>query len=335
MPRSGSPHGTIIALMALQRESAARLDRVLESLTRTQRCATRATLIRELGSHLMERAIDSGALRRVLPGAYAPARIATLHDVRCHAVSEGTRGRVLVGGRSALHLYHADFAAPARVEVVVTPGGHCPTAPWLRARRRPLPDVRGTPRRTASLTREDALVDAWTRGEPRARAGIVYEALWLRIVPPHRVRAAADRLARVPERDRLLALLGDFIEGAQSPGEVLARREVFVAERYRAFERQVKVRVAGRSRVLDMLHRAARVVVEVDGDAYHGGARAVADDRERDAELAAVGFQTVRLSYRDLRDRPEWCRGTVDRVVRGRLQGFRERGRPAAEGAGA
>ena len=75
----------------------------------------------------------------------------------------------------------------------------------------------------------------------------------------------------------------------------------------------------GRPRRPDMLHRRARVVVELDGRRYHSGAEASARDRTRDIEFAAAGFTTLRLGFQDLRDRPEWCRIAVLRAVEARL----------------
>lgn len=56
---------------------------------------------------------------------------------------------------------------------------------------------------------------------------------------------------------------------------------------------------------VDFLWPAARLVVEVDGFAFHSSRAAFERDRARDAELAAAGYVVVRITWRRLTDRPE------------------------------
>jgi len=65
----------------------------------------------------------------------------------------------------------------------------------------------------------------------------------------------------------------------------------------------VNVRI-GRHEV-DFVWRPQRLVVEVDGYAYHGTRAAFERDRRRDAELQAAGHRVTRVTWRQLVDRPE------------------------------
>jgi very-short-patch-repair endonuclease len=56
---------------------------------------------------------------------------------------------------------------------------------------------------------------------------------------------------------------------------------------------------------VDLLWRDQKVIAEVDGYAYHAGARAFERDRERDATLAARGYVVLRVTWRQLIVRPE------------------------------
>ena len=56
---------------------------------------------------------------------------------------------------------------------------------------------------------------------------------------------------------------------------------------------------------VDFLWRAERLVVEVDGFAFHSSARRFERDRDRDGLLLARGFQVMRLTWRQLTDEPE------------------------------
>lgn len=54
----------------------------------------------------------------------------------------------------------------------------------------------------------------------------------------------------------------------------------------------------------DAIFDEARVIVELDGFAFHGDRVAFEQDRRRDAERAANGWLTVRFTWRRLRDEP-------------------------------
>jgi very-short-patch-repair endonuclease len=60
--------------------------------------------------------------------------------------------------------------------------------------------------------------------------------------------------------------------------------------------------VRGRHFNVDCLWSKRRLIVELDGGAVHGTARAFEADRERDRILAADGWQVVRVTWRQLSD---------------------------------
>ena len=47
-----------------------------------------------------------------------------------------------------------------------------------------------------------------------------------------------------------------------------------------------------------------RLVVEVDGYAYHGNRAAFERDRRKDAALVAAGYRVVRVTWRQIADEP-------------------------------
>ena len=53
-----------------------------------------------------------------------------------------------------------------------------------------------------------------------------------------------------------------------------------------------------------MLWRARRLIVELDGRAFHDHQRPFERDREKDAELLAHGYRTLRLTWDRLVNRP-------------------------------
>jgi very-short-patch-repair endonuclease len=48
------------------------------------------------------------------------------------------------------------------------------------------------------------------------------------------------------------------------------------------------------------------VVVELDGDEYHGDRAAFQRDRRRDVALQVAGFRALRFSHRRLVDEPDY-----------------------------
>lgn len=64
---------------------------------------------------------------------------------------------------------------------------------------------------------------------------------------------------------------------------------------------------------VDLLYRHPRLVIEVDGYAYHGHRLAFERDKVRDAELQAMGFRVLRVTWRQLMAEPE---AVLVRVVR-------------------
>lgn len=280
---------------------------------------TRADVMAAVGRRGLDTGVRRGELVRLLPGVYVAGAVANEHRVRCAAVVLWSRGALRITGESALHLYARDLPAPAVVECVGPARGGIRVPPWVRLRRREPGPWQSSPRGVACVVSEEAVVDAWHRAAPERREDLLYQALWERVAGWRAIARAASKRRRIADRRRLTAIIREFEAGARSPGEAVARRRVFVGRTFREFERQVELVVAGRRRYPDMLHRELRIVVEADGDAYHGDRRAVRNDRERDAELAAAGYVTIRFSFRDLMDRPDWCRRIVlDAIARRR-----------------
>jgi very-short-patch-repair endonuclease len=56
----------------------------------------------------------------------------------------------------------------------------------------------------------------------------------------------------------------------------------------------------------DFVWRDARLIVEVDGYAFHRAPAAFESDRERDVTLTALGWRVLRFTWRQLTDRPRW-----------------------------
>jgi hypothetical protein len=71
----------------------------------------------------------------------------------------------------------------------------------------------------------------------------------------------------------------------------------------------------GYIRRVDGLVRSARLVIEFDGERFHGQPSDVTRDTAGDARLVAAGFVVLRFGWIDVTRRPESVRATVDRLV--------------------
>lgn len=75
---------------------------------------------------------------------------------------------------------------------------------------------------------------------------------------------------------------------------------------------QVWVLVAAKWRRMDFVYMAEMLDIEVDGYEDHGAKfDNWLDDKVRDAEITALGWQVIRFSWNDLRYRP----GSVARII--------------------
>lgn len=66
---------------------------------------------------------------------------------------------------------------------------------------------------------------------------------------------------------------------------------------------ETNVRIGGYE--VDFLWRDTKLVVEVDGFAYHSTREAFERDRRKDADLQALGLRTARVTYRQIAAEPE------------------------------
>jgi putative AbiEi antitoxin of type IV toxin-antitoxin system len=73
----------------------------------------------------------------------------------------------------------------------------------------------------------------------------------------------------------------------------------------------------GRTREIDLCYLAQKGAIEADSRRFHGTASQKADDRRRQAALEAVGFRFVRVTWRDVFDRPKWIVDQVRELLEG------------------
>lgn len=248
-----------------------------------------------LGRHAIAHRLERGRLHAVHRGVYAVGhRAVSARGLRLAAVLAYGRGAAL-SHRSAAEVWGLlDERAGAPVHV---------SSP---AQRRPLRGVIVHRATALEAVRRDGILVT-----PPARTIVDLAATAAsgdleRAVEEARVRrlvSADDLLCRARGRRgaaALRALLADEPSLTRSEAERRLLRLVAAAGLPRP---QTNVRVAGCE--VDALWPEARLVVEVDGFAFHASRAAFERDRDRDARLQARGFRVMRVTWRQLTARPE------------------------------
>jgi hypothetical protein len=264
--------------------------------------------------------------RRLFPGVFVPAELVVDFGVRTRAayLLVKDRGGVLAGYSAALLLGADCGPADAPAEVVVTSDARA--HPGLLVHRDSLPSdeivvVAGhrvtTPVRTAwDLARRLPLVEAVVSVDALAGVGgfLVAELLVRRDSTP-RARGKR-RLAEVVE-------LAD--PRAESPMETRLRVGLVHAGAPRPEVQYPVLDEHGFTLArVDLAYPAARLAIEYDG-ALHFDRRRWARDRDRDATLAGVGWETRRLGRDDVVDLMPQTAHRVNRLLTLRAPGIAPR----------
>ena len=126
------------------------------------------------------------------------------------------------------------------------------------------------------------------------------EAQVLRLVNARRLE---DQIERNPGRRGLRALRRLIAAGPALTRSEAERRFLRLVRNAGLAEPQANVKLGDYE--VDFLWADKRLVVEVDGFAAHHTRRAFERDRDRDASLAAAGYAVVRVTWRQLIDRPQ------------------------------
>jgi very-short-patch-repair endonuclease len=121
-------------------------------------------------------------------------------------------------------------------------------------------------------------------------------------------------LRRAIRQAEVLGLpLGDDVDSDGTRSD-LERDFLRLCRRHRLLAPEVNVRVG--PHLVDFFWRDRKVVVETDSFIYHGGRTAFQDDRGRDLDLRARGFQVIRLAEKQLNEEPRRVAEVVSAALR-------------------
>lgn len=271
---------------------------LVNDVRRRNVAATHELLADGWTSRQLSRAVARGELIRIRQGWYALPRLAPEYQVA-----------VRVGGRLTCTL------AARNLGLSTKSTGHVHVAVTAHSSR--LRD----PRDSRSRLAKQLLVVHWSDTDSASRvicAPLEVLAHMALCQPVELTIAAVDsalrcglvtssewrgRIARMPRR--LRRLLARIDERAESITESIVRVRLLGL----GIDARLQVRIRGVGRVDFLI--GDRLVVEVDGRAYHSDPEAFERDRRRDAQLSIRGFRTLRFSYDQVMNRWGEVKGSV------------------------
>jgi very-short-patch-repair endonuclease len=280
-------------------------ERAVAELAARQRGVVTRTQLRAIGlsRHAIDRRLKAARLHPLYRGVYLVGHSFPPPGARELGAALVCGPGAVVSHRAAAGLWRLLPRAPGEIDVTV-PGRDRGRTYGIRAHRvvalegRDVRQLEGIPVTAPART----IVDLAAVVAPRELEQAFAEAHARRLARRDELVSVLARRSGRPGTKALRALLDDDARPAITRSEAEERLLVLI----RASELphpEVNVRVGYHE--VDFLWRSQRLVVEVDGFRFHSSRAAFERDRLRDAELAAMGFRVVRVTWRQLVNRPE------------------------------
>ncbi len=214
------------------------------------------------------------------------------------------RLHALLSHRSAAVVWGMEDERSGPVDVTVI-GPRAPRRPGIRGHRVVAIDAgswrwhRGLPLTTPART----VIDLAPTLSSHALESIVDRARIAGLLRNGELRRAVDDAGRRPGVAIVRALLDDeLVPGfSRSEAERVALRVIRAARLPAPSGRNAGTK----GRELDLVWGRERVVLEVDGQAFHRTAKRFEDDRAKDGDLHASGYRVLRVTWRMLTRQPE------------------------------
>jgi very-short-patch-repair endonuclease len=238
------------------------------------------------------RRVAAGRLHRVYQGVYAVGHAALSTEGRWTAAVLASGPGAVLSHRSAAELWQMLEPDDGSIHVTVPVAGG-------RAKRRGIRIHRHPSLTSAQTTARD--------GIPVTSPARTIEDL-RRTERPWKIRRA------IRQADFIGLPIGDHADRDRTRSE-LERRFLALCRHHHLPSPAVNVRL-GRWTV-DFMWREPMLIVETDGYGAHRGRQAFEDDRARDNDLAAMGYEVLRFSARRVRDEAD----AVAALIRTRLDG--------------
>jgi len=262
--------------------------------------------------------VRRGAWHPLYPGVYRtfsgePDRVTRLWAVLLYA----GRGAVL-SHQTAAELHRLTGGRAAEIHVTIPGERRVSAVPGVRIHRSARVFEAALPHTAPPRTRvEDTVLDlAETAATFDEVCEIVTRAISQELTDGPELLAAVDARVKVRRRAELRELVAAAAAGDHSVLEFRYTRDVERPHGLPEPDRQVPfTEPGGRRGRRDRVYAKYSVIVELDGTAYHP-AEGVSRDRARDRAAAALGLQSLRYGWSDVRQRPCDTAVEVAKVLR-------------------
>jgi very-short-patch-repair endonuclease len=253
----------------------------------------------------------SGVLIRTGPGVKRLAGAATTPEQRIRAAVLASN-HTIASHRSAARLWGVDIVGDDPVDLISTTRNRGPKLAGVVVHRpTDLDDLRPVARNGIPTTNAMRTLIDLGAVEPASVAPALEQLLIATSITVEGVTRTLfhhRRSGRAGVRALRIAL-EELPLGDKPPDSVLEPAMARLFERAGLSGWIFHDRVAGLE--LDFSFPAYRLDVEVDGWASHARREQFERDRERDAELGAIGWQVLRFTWRHVMRRPNWVMKSV------------------------
>jgi very-short-patch-repair endonuclease len=285
-------------------------DRAIWALAERQHGVVSRTQLLELGVNrgAITHRIELERLRPVHRGVYTIGML-TRHGRWMAAV--------LACGSDAVlsHLAAAAlFGIRQSDRIEVTTRATCRGPDRVIVHRSPLrDDERTTHRGIPTTTVPRTLLDLSAVVHPDVLRSALRQAEQLRLTDPLSLIDLVERYPRRPGLAAIRALLKEASIGAR-----VIRSEL--EERFQAFLLRAGLPLPQTNRRIegyevDCVWPEQRLIVELDGSAFHSPTHAFEEDRARDRRLEAAGWHVIRVTWRQLHEEPELLEADLRRLL--------------------
>lgn len=282
--------------------------------------AVRSDILQVVSHDHLDRAIRRGELVRVLPRVFTWAGRQDSAEIRARAA-------LAFAGPDAV-LSHVTAAQRWGMALPETSGDHVHvsiprarqnrTTGFVVVHRLAEVDPPVVPPLRNGLPVTDAvqaLLGSWAILDPADRREVVIAAVRQRLVRPSAILTATSEWSQLRGRRELRELADDLTNGAQSELEIFGLHKVFEHPSLPRPRRQFAIVAGGRCYFLDVAYSDIKLGVELDGAAHHGGKAEREKDVRRDAALASVGWQIIRVTHARLTSDPDGVRRELAAII--------------------
>ncbi len=298
--------------------ASTRVKSLIAELERRELAVSRQWVVKHFGRAALDASVARGEVIRILDNYYTHRARSRDTLTRASATSAWLAKRGVVGGPTAAFLLGLTHD-PKTVHVLALPRIHIRGPSWMKIRHRQPPRRTTVAHGVVIACVEDAAIQTWEHLGERGGSHVPIESVRRGLTSAPSIAERSAEYPTIKSRRHLMVLLGDLAGGIDSFLELQAARTVFVGGELGAVRRHVTIRTSTSEYIVDFFHEQARLAIETDGRQFHSSDHARRRDLARDADLATIDIQTLRLTYEDIMNRPDWCRQTVTRAINARL----------------